>query len=196
MCAVRAAHSHFAILALVNCVTLRLRAQAAAYSKCVNEFSAHVDFVTIYVEEAHASDEWGFASGPQLAQARSLSERLQAARLFLNETPSFDGGNLWVDGMDNAACIAYAALPERLYVIQDGVCACVEACHVTPTLSGRGGYSTIVFKCRVCACAKRTAAAARESLRRDCFLGLTWSAFHACQCGSASPFCARCCHRK
>ena len=39
---------------------------------------------------------------------------------------------------------------------------------------------------RVCACAQRPGAAARELLRRDRHGGLTSPAFHAC--GSASPF--------
>ena len=46
--------------------------------------------------------------------------------------------------------------------------------------------ATNIFQSRVCACAQRTGAAARESLRRDCPSGLTSHAFRAC--GSASPF--------
>ena len=45
---------------------------------------------------------------------------------------------------------------------------------------------------RVCSCTQRTGTAVRESLQRDCPVGLTSPAFHTC--GSASPFRARCCH--
>ncbi len=54
------------------------------------------------------------------------------------------------------------------------------------------GWGWQMYVSRVCGCAQRTGAAARESLRRNCHGKLTLPAFHTC--GSASPFRARCCH--
>ncbi len=56
----------------------------------------------------------------------------------------------------------------------------------------RGGGCTHDCTKTLCACAQRTGAAARESLRQDCPDGLTSPAFHVC--GSASPFRVSCCH--
>lgn len=48
---------------------------------------------------------------------RDLQERLQAARLLLDRNP---GCPVVVDTMKNRSSQLYAALPERLYVLQEG----------------------------------------------------------------------------
>ena len=60
------------------------------------------------------------------------------------------------------------------------------------TQQGGGNKGWRMYVSRVCACAKRTGAAARVSLRRDRPVEITSPAFHAC--GSTSLFRARCCH--
>jgi hypothetical protein len=50
-----------------------------------------------------------------------LAERLEAANAFLAEYPVFGKHQLWLDDMDNAAGLAYCALPERLFIVRDGV---------------------------------------------------------------------------
>ena len=57
-------------------------------------------------------------------QPVGLGERLGVARDFLRDYPVFTSA-LWVDTMTNGAATAYAALPERLFVILDGVCVYV-----------------------------------------------------------------------
>jgi hypothetical protein len=73
----------------------------------------------VYVAEAHPVDEWQMESnveeGVLLAQQTTLDERRAAAldaaaRLSLTMP-------VLVDGMDDAAGVAYAAWPERLVVI-------------------------------------------------------------------------------
>lgn len=48
---------------------------------------------------------------------RSLQDRLQAARLLLDRRPQCP---VVVDTMKNQSSQQYAALPERLYVLQEG----------------------------------------------------------------------------
>ncbi len=45
---------------------------------------------------------------------------MSAAQSFLTHHAAF-GSRLYLDGLDNAACSGYAALPERLFVLLDGV---------------------------------------------------------------------------
>lgn len=76
-------------------------------------------FLTIYIREAHPTDEWQMRSneteGVCYPQPRTLDERLTIARDFVArhgyELP------LAVDDMTDIADELYASWPERLYVI-------------------------------------------------------------------------------
>lgn len=63
------------------------------------------------------ADGWAFKNNVDIRQHRSLQERLQAARLLLARSPQCP---VVVDTMQNESSQLYAALPERLYVIQEG----------------------------------------------------------------------------
>ncbi len=84
------------------------------------------DFLTIYIKEAHPEDEWQMGSNETedvcYMQPTTLAERIAIARDFVKRTDY--RLPLVVDSMDNAAEKAFAAWPERLYVIDpDGVVA-------------------------------------------------------------------------
>jgi hypothetical protein len=70
----------------------------------------------------------------RIKQPRVLAERLEAANAFLAEYPVFGKHQLWLDDMDNAAGLAYCALPERLFIVRDGVIVYV------------GGYGPFDYK--------------------------------------------------
>ncbi len=58
--------------------------------------------------------------------------------------------------------------------------ACTHKHSLSAPALRRGGYSTIIFKSRVCSCVQQTGAATRESLRRD-RPGWQWAnRTHAC----------------
>ena len=86
-----------------------------------NDYKDHADFLTVYVREAHPTDEWQMKSNIKdevcYAQPRNLSDRLAIANDFTKryKYPVPFG----VDDMNNAANDAYAAWPERLYVIDE-----------------------------------------------------------------------------
>jgi hypothetical protein len=80
-----------------------------------------VDFLTIYVREAHPLDEWQMKSNEKdrddvcYAQPKTLEQRVAIANDFTKRYKfSVPFG---IDEMNNAANDAYAAWPERLYVL-------------------------------------------------------------------------------
>jgi hypothetical protein len=86
-----------------------------------NDYKDHADFLTVYVREAHPTDEWQMKSNLKddvcYAQPKNLQQRLAIANDFVKrfQYPVPFG----VDDMNNAANEAYAAWPERLYVLDE-----------------------------------------------------------------------------
>jgi hypothetical protein len=86
-----------------------------------NDYKDQADFLTIYVREAHPTDEWQMKSNVKedicYAQPKTLEQRLAIANDF---TKRFNFPlPFGVDDMTNSANDAYAAWPERLYVIDE-----------------------------------------------------------------------------
>lgn len=79
-------------------------------------FGSVCDFIKVYVSEAHTVDEWKIYSDIDYCQPATLAARLEAATRLLKENP-FIGAKLYLDDMDNAAERAFAAHPERLFVV-------------------------------------------------------------------------------
>jgi hypothetical protein len=77
--------------------------------------------VTVYIKEAHPTDEWQMSSnekeGVCYPQPKSLEDRVAIARNFVDAF----GYSLpmYVDDVTNAADELYAGWPERLYVIDE-----------------------------------------------------------------------------
>ena len=74
------------------------------------------------MSEAHPDDEWQMQSNREekivLDQPRSFDERRAAAQILVDRL-HYDLP-LALDGMENRAETAYAAWPERLYVVEKG----------------------------------------------------------------------------
>jgi hypothetical protein len=81
-----------------------------------------VEFLTVYVSEAHPEDEWQMDSNREekivIAQPKSFEERKQAAKILVDRL-HYDLP-LALDSMENRAEAAYSAWPERLYVVDAG----------------------------------------------------------------------------
>lgn len=94
----------------------RLRALYAQYRE-------QVAFLVVYIREAHALDGRSplIKGGlPLVEEPVTLDERRAVATVCLRRT-AFEGMPAVVDGMDNATEKAYAAAPDRLYLIgKDG----------------------------------------------------------------------------
>ncbi len=73
----------------------------------------------VYIREMHPTDGWQVKENEQDAvlfkQHQSMEERVEVGQTCVThlalEMPAL------VDGMDDAVCEAYTALPERLYVV-------------------------------------------------------------------------------
>ncbi|XP_041375782.1 type I iodothyronine deiodinase-like [Gigantopelta aegis] len=79
---------------------------------------ADVDFLLVYIFEAHPVDGWSIPGNYCIHSHHSIEYRALAAEVLT------DHGILYpvvLDDMDNGAAIAYASSPERLYVILDGI---------------------------------------------------------------------------
>ncbi len=72
-------------------------------------------FLTIYIREAHAIDGWDIGSENRVRDPRTLEERRQIAGQC--EITLEYGIRTYVDEMDDAVMSAYAAWPERLYLV-------------------------------------------------------------------------------
>ena len=88
-----------------------------------DDYKDHVDFLTIYIREAHPQDEWQMKSNLKdkddvcYTQPKNLEQRVAIANDFTKRFKfSVPFG---IDQMGNAANDAYAAWPERLYVIDE-----------------------------------------------------------------------------
>jgi Iodothyronine deiodinase len=89
--------------------------------KIYNDYKDHADFLTVYVREAHPTDEWQMKSNVKedvcYAQPKTLEQRVAIAKDFVQRQkyPLPFG----IDDMNDAADLAYSAWPERLYIIDE-----------------------------------------------------------------------------
>jgi len=84
-----------------------------------------VDFVAVYVREAHACDQWPLGKAVVIPQHSTLSDRIAAARRFKEET-AYEP-TLLVDTMNNCFDEEYACWPERGFIIHESKIAYVCA---------------------------------------------------------------------
>ena len=117
-------------------------AKLSKVSELATLYADVADFATVYIMEAHPADGWrlegnetmmeGVEQSRNFSQHAALADRLEAARHLLTHramVSTFRDADreerrqsmpVYVDAMDDAANLAYGALFERLYVIQDG----------------------------------------------------------------------------
>jgi len=85
------------------------------------KFSAGVDFVTIYISEAHPTEQGLKWENYGLRQHQAMEEKIDAAKILRKEAgKALEGCPILVDGMEQEAERKYSGLPERLYVLMDG----------------------------------------------------------------------------
>lgn len=89
--------------------------------KIFNDYKDHADFLQVYIREAHPEDEWQMKVNVKedvcYPQPKTLAQRVAIASDF---TKRFEFPlPLAVDDMHNSANDAYAAWPERIYIIDE-----------------------------------------------------------------------------
>ncbi|CAL4126027.1 unnamed protein product, partial [Meganyctiphanes norvegica] len=89
------------------------------FRKISEDFSKLADFALVYIAEAHPTDGWAIDGNPEVANHMSMEERIAAAKTMLSMEPQ--QCPVLVDLMEDKCQKAFAAMPERLYIVQDGV---------------------------------------------------------------------------
>jgi type I thyroxine 5'-deiodinase len=84
-------------------------------------YGDRVNFLTVYIKEAHALDEWQMDANEKenvcYSQPKTLKDRVAIANDFARR---FDYRvPLVVDDMDNKANALYAGWPERFYIVDE-----------------------------------------------------------------------------
>lgn len=80
-------------------------------------FKDEIDFVGVYISEAHAVDEWPLGNKYCVKQPRDMETRLTIAKEFV-ENFNFKIPML-VDTMDNQFDLLFASWPERFYIVRN-----------------------------------------------------------------------------
>lgn len=78
-------------------------------------YSDSVQFLVIYIREAHPVDGWDVGGENRIYDPKTIEERRKVAGTC--EVALQYGIRTYVDEMDDAVMIAYAARPERLYLV-------------------------------------------------------------------------------
>jgi len=92
------------------------------------ELQSRVFFLTIYVKEAHAADQWKIGNVTSINQHKTTEERMKAAKLMINcmqwKIPTI------VDTIDNEFEELFSVWPERFVLLQnDGKVLHVSTCE-------------------------------------------------------------------
>jgi hypothetical protein len=98
---------------------------------CVDgKYPKVANFLTVYIEEAHAKDEWnlqeaydayvtGAGKSVTLTRHRSIEDRILMAKAFQADYKF--PGEIVCDSFSNPVKVLYDGWPERLYIIESGV---------------------------------------------------------------------------
>lgn len=78
------------------------------------DYNDSVQFLLVYIHEAHAVDGW-YMGGHDIRNHQSIEERREVAGQC--ELALQYGIKTYVDEMDDAVMCAYAALPDRLFLV-------------------------------------------------------------------------------
>jgi hypothetical protein len=82
-------------------------------------YSDEVQFLVIYIREAHPQDGWAMPTDytPDIVDPTSIEARREVAGECADAMAH--GIKTYVDEMDDSVMTAYAALPERLFLVGD-----------------------------------------------------------------------------
>ncbi len=78
------------------------------------EYNDQVQFILVYIREAHPTDGW-YMGNHDIRDHQSMDERREVAGMC--EAALQYGIKTYVDEMDDAVSEAYAAMPDRLYLV-------------------------------------------------------------------------------
>ena len=100
-----------------SCTWPPFMAKFGEFCNVASSFAPVADFVTVYIEEAHAADGWAFNNNVSINKHCQIEDRISAAKRLLEHKPTFP---IVCDGMNEEANFTYGGLYERLYIIHRG----------------------------------------------------------------------------
>lgn len=83
-----------------------------------SQYGQEVNFLAVYIAEAHAIDEWPVGERLAITQHTTMDERILAAKRFIRNS-GFEL-EMVVDAMEDSFLCALAAWPTRFYVALQG----------------------------------------------------------------------------
>lgn len=83
-----------------------------------SQFKDQVEFLAVYISEAHAKNEWKLGDLVNINQHETLEDRIAAAKAFVNDMQYQIP--VVVDSMSNAFDKVYAVWPDRFFIIENG----------------------------------------------------------------------------
>ena len=87
--------------------------------KLISKWKSLVDFLIVYIQEAHASDEWPIEQlEVEIRQHQTIEERLVAARRFIKDFNSPADIPFLADNMRNEFNNHYASWPFRFWILR------------------------------------------------------------------------------
>jgi hypothetical protein len=89
--------------------------QAVSLRDLYELYSDRVQFLVVYIREAHAVDGWDIGSDNRVHDPTTIHERRAVAGQC--EAAMAYGIRTYVDEIDDPVMTAYAAWPERLYLV-------------------------------------------------------------------------------
>lgn len=78
-----------------------------------------VDFATIYIQEAHPTDQWYMYLEIDYEQPKIIQKRIEIANKYRDELKY--PIPLFIDNMDNEIDLIFGAWPQRIYVIHNNI---------------------------------------------------------------------------
>ena len=97
--------------------------QMKNFANVVEEFEDRAKFLIVYTEEAHPVETKHCRGNIEVRQHKIMEERAEAARTFIKEIGGRSPCPIVLDNIANEAVKAYAAFPERLFIIKNGLIA-------------------------------------------------------------------------
>lgn len=86
-----------------------------------SQYGKAVEFIFVYIAEAHACDEWPINQlDEEIPRHRSLDDRLAAAASLLRAFSFHPAITIVLDTMDDSFDRAFASWPFRFWVVQEG----------------------------------------------------------------------------
>jgi len=96
-----------------------LRQSVPLMNGWLSEYSDSVDFLMVYIDEAHASDKWPLGHFVDIPNHQTIQERTQAAKMLVS---NYDFKlPVLLDTMENLFDKNFAVWPERYFIIKDGM---------------------------------------------------------------------------